>query len=76
MSQTITYGHTSIPNCESSEKTFTAGNNQWITQIIDFDLTLFRGQILPVIQWWCTVCIFNSNNKTVTFEIILVRLPN
>jgi hypothetical protein len=50
MSQTITYGHISMPNCKSSEKTLTAGNKQWITQIIAFDLTLFRGQILPVIQ--------------------------
>jgi hypothetical protein len=50
MSQNITYAHISVPNCESSENTLTAGNNQRITQIIAFDMTLFRGQILTIIQ--------------------------
>lgn len=55
MSQTITYAHTSAPNCESSQKALAAGNNQWITQIIDFDLTLFGGQIYQLFSSGFTV---------------------
>lgn len=50
MSQATTYTHIRNSNCENSKKTLTVGNNQWITEIMDFDLTLFRGQILPIIQ--------------------------
>jgi len=74
MSQTITCAHFSVPNCGSSEKTLTAGNNHWITQIIDFNFTLFRGQICQLFS--SGLCIFNSNKKTVTSEIILVRQAN